>query len=105
MDPTTEYLSDYACSLTYEDLSPEAVHQVKRTLVDTLGCGVGAFDSEPASIARRMASRVQGILRHAFSAPRRRRLRIWRLSRIRFLSATSTVTTTTRHGGRATRAT
>ena len=60
MDPTTEYLSDYACRLTYEDLSPEAVHQVKRTLVDTLGCGVGAFDSEPASIARRMASRVQG---------------------------------------------
>jgi len=60
MDPTTEYLSDYACRLTYGDLSPEAVHQVKRTLVDTLGCGVGAFDSEPASIARRMASRVQG---------------------------------------------
>jgi 2-methylcitrate dehydratase len=46
--------------LTYEDLSAEAVHQVKRTLVDTLGCAAGAFDSEPASIARRMASRVQG---------------------------------------------
>lgn len=60
MDPTTEYLSDYACRLTYEDLSAEAVHQVKRTLVDTLGCGAGAFDSEPPSIARRMASRVQG---------------------------------------------
>ena len=60
MDPTTEYLGDYACRLTYEDLSPETVHQVKRTLVDTLGCGVGAFDSEPASIARRVASRVQG---------------------------------------------
>ena len=60
MDFTTEYLSDYACKLTYEDLSPEAIHQVKRTLVDSLGCAVGAFDSEPASIARRMASRVQG---------------------------------------------
>jgi 2-methylcitrate dehydratase len=60
MDPTTDYLSDYACRLTYQDLSPEAVHQVKRTLIDTLGCGVGAFDSEPASIARRMAARVQG---------------------------------------------
>src|SRR5881396_3459925 len=60
MDPTTEYLSDYACRLTYEDLSAEAVHQVKRTLVDTLGCGAGAFDSEPPSIARRIASRVQG---------------------------------------------
>ncbi|MGH7824870.1 MAG: MmgE/PrpD family protein [Candidatus Binatia bacterium] len=60
MDPTTKYLSDYACRLTYADLSQEAVHQVKRTLVDSLGCAVGAFDSEPASIARRMASRVQG---------------------------------------------
>jgi 2-methylcitrate dehydratase len=60
MDATTEYLSDYACRLTYEDLSPEAVHQVKRTLVDSLGCAAGAFDSEPAAIARRMASRVQG---------------------------------------------
>jgi 2-methylcitrate dehydratase len=60
MDPTTDYLSDYACRLTYEDLSPEAVHQTKRTLVDTLGCGVGAFDGEPASIARRAAFRVRG---------------------------------------------
>ncbi len=60
MDLTTKYLSDYACRLTYEDLSPEAIHQVKRTLVDSLGCAVAAFDSEPASIARRIASRVQG---------------------------------------------
>src|SRR5215475_8517186 len=60
MDPTTEYLSDFACRLKYEDLSPEAIHQVKRTLVDSLGCAVAAFESEPASIARRIASRVQG---------------------------------------------
>ena len=30
MDATTELLSDYACRLTYERLSPEAVHQVRR---------------------------------------------------------------------------
>jgi 2-methylcitrate dehydratase len=60
MDPTTEYLSEYACTLVYEDLSSEAVHQVKRTLVDTMGCGAGAFDGDPASIARRAASRVRG---------------------------------------------
>ena len=60
MDATTEYLSDYACKLAYDDLSAEAIHQVKRTLIDTLGCGVGAFDGEPAAIARRMASRVNG---------------------------------------------
>ncbi|PYN26353.1 MAG: hypothetical protein DMD99_05950 [Candidatus Rokuibacteriota bacterium] len=60
MDATTEYLSDYAHRLSYADLSPEAVHQVKRTLVDTLGCAAGAFDGEPAAIALRIASRVQG---------------------------------------------
>src|SRR5262249_6063645 len=60
MDATTEYLSDYVCKLTYEALSPDTIHQVERTLIDSLGCAVGAFDSEPASIARRMASRVHG---------------------------------------------
>jgi len=33
---------------------------VKRTLIDALGCGVAAFDGEPAAIARRVAARVQG---------------------------------------------
>jgi 2-methylcitrate dehydratase len=60
MDPTTERLSDYACRLSFEDLSPEAVHHAKRTLVDTLGCGMGAFGARPALIARRLASRVHG---------------------------------------------
>lgn len=60
MDPTTEFLSDYACGLTYADLSPEAIHQVKRAVIDTLGCGIGAFDGEPPAIARRMALRAQG---------------------------------------------
>ena len=33
---------------------------MKRTLIDALGCGVAAFDGEPAAIARRVAARVQG---------------------------------------------
>ena len=37
MDRTTELLSAYACDLSYDDLPPEVVHQVKRTLIDTLG--------------------------------------------------------------------
>jgi 2-methylcitrate dehydratase len=60
MDATTEYLSDYACRLDAADLDAPAVHQVKRTLIDTLGCGLGALDGEPAVVARRAASRVQG---------------------------------------------
>jgi 2-methylcitrate dehydratase len=58
MDRTTELLSSYACNLSYEDLSPEVVHQVKRTVIDTLGCAVGGYLSEPAKIARRLVSGV-----------------------------------------------
>jgi 2-methylcitrate dehydratase len=60
MDATTEYLSDYAFRLRYADLSPDAIHQAKRTLIDTLGCGIGALDGEPPVVARRIASRSQG---------------------------------------------
>src|SRR5918999_3071563 len=58
MDRITDMLSSYACALSYEDLSPEVVHQVKRTVVDTLGCAMGGYLSEPAKIARRLASSV-----------------------------------------------
>src|SRR5262245_15850178 len=60
MDATTECLSDYVCGLEFGDLSPATVHQVKRTVIDTLGCGVGALDSEPAAVARGLAARVHG---------------------------------------------
>ena len=58
MDQTTELLSSYARSLTFEDLGPEVVHQVKRTLIDTMGCSMGGFSSQPAQIARDMALSV-----------------------------------------------
>lgn len=55
MDRTTEMLSAYACGLSYEDLGSGVVEQVKRTLVDTAGCLVGGYGSEPAVIARSLA--------------------------------------------------
>lgn len=58
MDRTTEMLSSYACNLTYEDLPPEVVHQVKRTVADTLGCAIGGYLSEPAKVARKLAGDV-----------------------------------------------
>ncbi len=60
MDRTTEMLSAYACGLTYEELGPAVVEQVKRTLVDTLGCAIGGYDSEPAAIARSLADGLRG---------------------------------------------
>ena len=58
MDRTTEMLASYACRITFEELGPKTVHQVKRTLVDTMGCAMGGFVSEPAKIARSMASSI-----------------------------------------------
>ena len=60
MDRTTELLSTYACELTYDDLPPDVVHQVKRTLIDTVGCALGAFQAEPSRIARCLAPSVTG---------------------------------------------
>ena len=60
MDRTTEMLSAYACGLTYEELGPAVVEQVKRTMVDTAGCAVGGFYSEPAEIARSLAEESSG---------------------------------------------
>ncbi len=49
-------LADYACSLQFEDLSKEVVHEVKRRVIDSLGCALGAWNEEPCAIARKVAS-------------------------------------------------
>ena len=60
MDRTTEMLSAYVCGLSYEELGPAVVEQVKRTLVDTMGCAIGGYDSGPAEISRRLADGISG---------------------------------------------
>ncbi len=55
MDRTTELLSVYTRSLTYNHLPPEVVHQTKRILIDTLGCALGGFHSPPSHIAKKWA--------------------------------------------------
>jgi 2-methylcitrate dehydratase len=58
MDTIASYLSDYTTALTFTDLPPEVVHQAKRLLVDTLGCAIGGYGSEPSKIARALADTV-----------------------------------------------
>src|SRR5690348_5665335 len=62
MDKTLDYLAGYALGLRYEDLPSEVVHAVKRTLVDTLGCAIGAHDEEPVKIGRKLAANVSSAL-------------------------------------------
>jgi 2-methylcitrate dehydratase len=49
-------LAGYACALRFEDLSPAVVHEVKRRVIDSFGCALGAWDEEPCVIARKVAS-------------------------------------------------
>src|SRR5437773_4923275 len=49
-------LADYACALQFEELSPEVIHEVKRRVIDSLGCALGAWNEEPCVIARKVAS-------------------------------------------------
>jgi 2-methylcitrate dehydratase len=60
MDSMIEQLADYATGLRYQDLAPEAVHECKRRLIDTLGCLAGGYDAGPSIIARSLARRVRG---------------------------------------------
>lgn len=53
-----QHLARYAAGLRYENLPPEAIHEAKRRLLDSLGCAMGALHSEPATIARTLARTV-----------------------------------------------
>jgi 2-methylcitrate dehydratase len=59
MTNLVEQLCRYAAALRYDDLTPEVVHQSKRLIVDTLGCALGGYWSEPARIARDLAATVR----------------------------------------------
>jgi len=58
MDQIVDYLSDYAAALSFNDLPAEVVHHAKRMLIDTLGCAIGGYASEPSKMARALAATV-----------------------------------------------
>src|SRR5437660_5160716 len=49
-------LANYSSSFRFEDLSSAVVHEVKRRVLDSLGCALGAWHDEPGVVARRVAS-------------------------------------------------
>ena len=59
-DPIVERLASYANSLEYQDLPSEVVHQVKRLVIDSMGCGLAAGDAAPVRAARDLALEVHG---------------------------------------------
>jgi 2-methylcitrate dehydratase len=51
-----ERFARFATQLQYQDLTPEAIHETKRRVIDSIGCALGAWDAEPCAIARKVAS-------------------------------------------------
>jgi 2-methylcitrate dehydratase len=56
--PLAERLANYAHRLRYDDLDAATVEQVKTLVIDTLGCGIAAFDEKPVRICRAVALAV-----------------------------------------------
>ncbi len=52
-------LAHYTRSLCYDDLPPLVVHEVKRRLLDSVGCALGAWNAPPCRIARRLVQSVK----------------------------------------------
>src|SRR5215831_10144805 len=48
-------LANYSSSFRFEDLSQDVVHEVKRRVIDSIGCALGAWNEEPCAIARKVA--------------------------------------------------
>ena len=53
--PLAERLADYADRLTFDDLDAATVGQVKSFVIDTIGCGIAAFDEKAVRICRDVA--------------------------------------------------
>jgi 2-methylcitrate dehydratase len=58
--PLAERLAAYADGLRYDDLDPATIERVKSHLIDTLGCGIAAFDERPVRICRDVALAAAG---------------------------------------------
>jgi 2-methylcitrate dehydratase len=53
-----ERLAKYAAGLTFDRLTPEAIHETKRRFIDSFATAVGAMPAEAYAIAKRCAQRV-----------------------------------------------
>src|SRR6516165_8728396 len=58
--PLAERLAAYVDGLRYEDIDAATIERVKTHVIDTIGCGIGAFDERPVGICRDVAFAAGG---------------------------------------------
>jgi 2-methylcitrate dehydratase len=56
--PLAGRLGEYAANLTFDRLDPPTIHEVRRRLIDTFACALGAWDAGAANVARAICRRV-----------------------------------------------
>src|SRR5579872_3326512 len=57
--PLADRLANYAANLTFEKLDQKTVHEVRRRLIDSFACALGAYDAHAPNVARAICRRVQ----------------------------------------------
>ena len=58
MTTIAEQMSSWTVGLHYSQLPSDVAHLAKRMIIDTIGCALGGYTSEPSKIARDMAGMV-----------------------------------------------
>lgn len=48
-------IAKWVAGLTYSDLDDKAIHEVKRRVLDSIGCALGGFYSQPGRVTRALA--------------------------------------------------
>jgi 2-methylcitrate dehydratase len=49
-----EKLSDYVHSINYDAVPENVIHETKKRIIDSLGCGIGTFNESPVKISRKV---------------------------------------------------
>ena len=58
MPTIAERLSEYSAATHFRHYPDDVVHLAKRMIIDTIGCAIGGYTSEPSKIARDIAGTV-----------------------------------------------
>ncbi len=58
MPELADKLAEYAINLKFSDLSEKTIHETKRRLIDTLGCGIAVFKEPSVAMTRDVAKYV-----------------------------------------------
>jgi 2-methylcitrate dehydratase len=58
MKPLAVRLAEYAANLTFDKLDQKTVHEVRRRLIDSFACALGAYGANAPNVARAICRRV-----------------------------------------------